>query len=75
MSILIYNKEDQASGSFNSGEILEKKPIGFPQDGALRHHISMKIYQANIQATGQVLQSIWYDVKINIVLIVFRTDQ
>ena len=33
MSILIYNKEDQASGNFNSGEILEKKPIGFPQDG------------------------------------------
>ena len=33
MPILIYNKEDQASGNFNSGEILEKKTIGFFQDG------------------------------------------
>ena len=32
MGISIYKKSDQASGSFNSGEILEKKPIGFPND-------------------------------------------
>ena len=33
MGISVYEKSDQASGSFNQGEILEKKPIGFPQDG------------------------------------------
>ena len=33
MSISIYTKENQADGNFNYGEILEKKPIGFPQDG------------------------------------------
>jgi len=33
MGVSIYKKSDQASGSFNQGEILEKKPIGFPQDG------------------------------------------
>ena len=31
MSINIFKKGDQADGSFNNGEILEKKPIGFPQ--------------------------------------------
>jgi len=30
MSIIITNKEQQASGNFNGGEILENKPIGFP---------------------------------------------
>ena len=33
MPILFFEKENQASGNFNNGEILEKKPIGFPQDG------------------------------------------
>ena len=33
MEITIFKKEDQANGNFNNGEILEKKPIGFPQDG------------------------------------------
>ena len=47
MSILIYNKEDQASGNFNSGEILEKKPIGFPQDvGELKPYSNL-FYWAN----------------------------
>ena len=32
MSIVVYSKEVQASGRFNDGEIIEKKPIGFPQD-------------------------------------------
>lgn len=31
--IQVILKEDQASGAFNNGEILENKPIGFPQDG------------------------------------------
>lgn len=33
MAITIVPKEKQASGQFNGGAILEKKPIGFPQDG------------------------------------------
>ena len=33
MSIKIYSSKEQANGNFNSGEILEKKPIGFTQDG------------------------------------------
>lgn len=33
MKISIQRKEDQATGQFNGGEILENKPIGFPQDG------------------------------------------
>ena len=32
MEINIYPPDKQASGNFNFGEILEKKPIGFPQD-------------------------------------------
>ena len=28
----IYRKNKQVNGSFNNGDILEKKPIGFPQD-------------------------------------------
>ena len=33
MSINVFKKDTQANGNFNNGEILEKKPIGFPQDG------------------------------------------
>jgi len=33
MAITIVPKEKQADGQFNGGAILEKKPIGFPQDG------------------------------------------
>ena len=33
MAITIVPKEKQANGQFNGGAILEKKPIGFPQDG------------------------------------------
>ena len=32
MNLKIYKTSDQAKGSFNGGEILENKPIGFPQD-------------------------------------------
>ena len=38
MGIEIFNTEDQASGNFNYGEILENKPIGFPQDGGQLKH-------------------------------------
>jgi len=33
MSIQIIKKNQQASGQFNGGEILENKPIGFPREG------------------------------------------
>lgn len=33
MELLILRKEDQAQGSFDGGRILERKPIGFRQDG------------------------------------------
>ena len=33
MPIDIIPKDQQASGQFNGGEIIENKPIGFPQDG------------------------------------------
>lgn len=33
MAITIVPKQNQANGQFNGGAILEKKPIGFPQDG------------------------------------------
>jgi redox-sensitive bicupin YhaK (pirin superfamily) len=37
MELLILRKEEQAQGSFDGGRILERKPIGFPQDkGKLR---------------------------------------
>jgi len=32
MQVTIQRKVEQASGQFNGGEILENKPIGFPQD-------------------------------------------
>jgi len=33
MSIQVITKGKQAFGSFNNGDIIENKPIGFPQDG------------------------------------------
>ena len=42
MSIHIYTKDQQAQGGFNNGEIIENKPIGFPQDiGGLRPFSNM----------------------------------
>ena len=47
MSIVVYSKEVQASGRFNDGEIIEKKPIGFPQDmGELKPYSNL-FYWAN----------------------------
>ena len=42
MGINLYPKSKQANGNFNFGEILEKKPIGFPQDnGQLRPYSNL----------------------------------
>ena len=40
MGVLITSKEKQVSGVFNRGEILENKPIGFPQDGGAQKPFS-----------------------------------
>lgn len=47
MALTIYNKNEQAFGSFNNGAILENKPIGFPQDGGALKSYSNLFYWAN----------------------------
>lgn len=47
MSIQIINKEDQAYGAFNGGEIVENKPIGFPREGGPTKPYSALFYWAN----------------------------
>lgn len=47
MSIHIYSKEQQAQGGFNNGEIIENKPIGFPQDGGGLKPFSNMFYWAH----------------------------
>jgi redox-sensitive bicupin YhaK (pirin superfamily) len=47
MSITIYNKDEQVSGNFNNGEILEKKPIGFSHDGGKLKPYSNLFYWAD----------------------------
>ena len=47
MGVLITSKEKQVSGVFNRGEILENKPIGFPQDGGAQKPFSNLFYWAN----------------------------
>ena len=53
MGISIYKKNDQANGSFNNGEILEKKPIGFPQDGGRLKPYSNIFYWAHAWTPGK----------------------
>jgi redox-sensitive bicupin YhaK (pirin superfamily) len=47
MAIEIYTREEQADGQFNGGAILEKKPIGFPQDGGSLRPYSNLFYWAH----------------------------
>jgi len=47
MAIEIYTREEQAEGQFNGGAILEKKPIGFPQDGGTLRPYSNLFYWAH----------------------------
>ena len=47
MPVKIIPKENQANGNFNNGEILEKKPIGFPQDGGDQKPYSNLFYWAH----------------------------
>ena len=50
MAVKAYTKENQANGNFNGGEILEKKPIGFPQDGGMLRPYSNLFYWAHAWA-------------------------
>ena len=47
MNIEVLKKADQANGNFNNGEILEKKPLGFPQDGGNSKPYSNIFYWAH----------------------------
>ena len=50
MPLKTYTKNNQANGNFNGGEILEKKPIGFPQDGGMLRPYSNLFYWAHAWA-------------------------
>jgi len=50
MSIRIIPKDRQAKGAFNSGEIIENKPIGFPREGGELKPYSNLFYWAYAEA-------------------------
>jgi redox-sensitive bicupin YhaK (pirin superfamily) len=50
MSIRIISKSNQAYGAFNGGQIVENKPIGFPQDGGFVRPYSNLFYWARARA-------------------------
>ena len=55
MNIKIYHKNKQAYGEFNGGEIVENKPIGFPQDGGALKPYSNLFYWAHAKANKESL--------------------
>lgn len=50
MSVRIIPKERQGTGAFNGGEIIENKPIGFPNDGGEVKPFSSLFYWAYAEA-------------------------
>lgn len=50
MSVQVIPKENQGYGAFNGGEIIENKPIGFPQDGGELKPFSNLFYWAYAEA-------------------------
>ena len=50
MSVTVISKEHQAYGAFNGGEIVENKPIGFPQEGGEVKPYSNLFYWAYAEA-------------------------
>lgn len=48
--INLYTKSQQAYGEFNNGDIIENKPIGFPQDGGKLRAYSNLFYWAHATA-------------------------
>jgi redox-sensitive bicupin YhaK (pirin superfamily) len=53
MAIEIIPKDQQASGQFNGGQIVENKPIGFPQDGGNIRPYSNLFYWAYAEAVEE----------------------
>ena len=53
MNLKVYKKSEQAKGNFNGGEILENKPIGFPQDGGKLKPYSNLFYWAHAWTTDK----------------------
>ncbi len=53
MAIQIIPKSKQASGQFNGGQIIENKPIGFPQDGGEIRPYSNLFYWAYAEAVEE----------------------
>ena len=53
MEINFYPPDKQASGNFNFGKILEKKPIGFPQDNGKLSAYSNLFYWAHAWTPGK----------------------
>lgn len=53
MSIHITSKEQQGYGAFNGGEIVENKPIGFPQDHSAIRPYSNLFYWAHARAVTE----------------------
>ena len=51
--IKVISKDNQAKGNFNDGEILENKPIGFPQDGGFIEPYSNLFYWAHAWTPGK----------------------
>ena len=51
--IKIYPKKSQAYGEFNNGEIIENKPIGFPQDNGPVKPYSNLFYWAFAEANNE----------------------
>ncbi len=50
MSVRIISKQNQGHGAFNGGQIVENKPIGFPQDGGFVRPYSNLFYWARARA-------------------------
>ncbi len=53
MAIEIIGKDQQASGQFNGGQIIENKPIGFPQEGGKVKPYSNLFYWAYAEAVEE----------------------
>ena len=53
MNLDVYSISQQAKGNFNNGEIIENKPIGFPQDGGKLKPYSNLFYWAHAWTTDK----------------------
>jgi len=57
MSIRIFTKEQQASGEFDKGKLVEQKPIGFPGEGSAVDRVGTLFYWAWFQAKEEAPSS------------------